>query len=83
MAGATTKGRCDGMTGWRWHGETEKWGTSVVFNLAFTIKAGFVVRAIVSAGGLNLESDTHPTWEMTDKKLYKYGREQVQTDMFM
>ncbi|KAJ4258418.1 hypothetical protein NW757_002984 [Fusarium falciforme] len=65
------EGGCGAMTGWHWYGETEKWGTSVAFNLPFTIKAGCVERAIVSAGGPKLECDTHPTWEITDKKLSK------------
>ncbi|KAL2678603.1 hypothetical protein Neosp_009352 [[Neocosmospora] mangrovei] len=65
------EGGCGAMTGWHWYGETEQWGTSVAFNLPFTIKAGCVERAIVSAGGPKLECDTHPTWEITDKKLSK------------
>ncbi|RMJ17640.1 hypothetical protein CDV36_002686 [Fusarium kuroshium] len=63
------EGGCGAMTGWYWYGETKKWGTSVAFNLPFTIKAGCVERAIVSAGGPKLECDTHPAWEVTDKKL--------------
>ncbi|KAM0427827.1 hypothetical protein ACHAPT_007284 [Fusarium lateritium] len=63
------EGGCGAMTGWYWYGETKKWGTSVSFNLPFFIKEGCVERAIVSAGGPKLECDSHPAWEVDNKKL--------------
>ncbi|KAH6876559.1 hypothetical protein B0T10DRAFT_414348 [Thelonectria olida] len=53
------EGGCGAMTDWHYTEATDDEGAFVHFNLPFTIKAGCVERAIVSAGGPKLECDGH------------------------